>query len=61
MFMTKDLDARGPSGRTEQIIPKIREAFGDDMTLYSDANGYYPALGPHRPRIAEKRLSKVLL
>ena len=41
MFMTKDLDARGPSDRTEQIIPKIREAFGDDMTLYSDANGYY--------------------
>lgn len=31
----------GPSGRTEQIIPKIREAFGDDMTLYLEANGYY--------------------
>ena len=41
MFMTKDLDARGPAGRTEEIIPKIREAFGDGMTLYSDANGYY--------------------
>ena len=41
MFMTKDLDARGPIGRTERIIPLIREAFGDDMTLYSDANGYY--------------------
>lgn len=41
MFMTKDLDARGPAGRTEEIIPRIREVFGDDMTLYADANGYY--------------------
>jgi L-alanine-DL-glutamate epimerase-like enolase superfamily enzyme len=41
MFMTKDLDARGPAGRTEAIIPRIREAFGDDMALYADANGYY--------------------
>jgi L-alanine-DL-glutamate epimerase-like enolase superfamily enzyme len=41
MFMTKDLDARGPAGRTEQIIPLIRETFGDDMALYADANGYY--------------------
>ncbi len=41
MFMTKDLDARGPSGRTEAIIPLIRETFGDDMALYADANGYY--------------------
>ena len=41
MFMTKDLDAKGPVGRTEQIIPLIRETFGDDMALYSDANGYY--------------------
>jgi L-alanine-DL-glutamate epimerase-like enolase superfamily enzyme len=41
MFMTKDLDARGPVGRTEEIIPLIRETFGDDMALYADANGYY--------------------
>ncbi|MCH8216400.1 MAG: mandelate racemase/muconate lactonizing enzyme family protein [Planctomycetes bacterium] len=41
MFMTKDLDAKGPAGRTEEIIPLIREAFGDDMALYADANGYY--------------------
>lgn len=41
MFMTKDLDAKGPVGRTEQIIPLIRETFGDNMALYSDANGYY--------------------
>ncbi len=41
MFMTNDLDARGPEGRTEQIIPLIRKTFGDDMPLYADANGYY--------------------
>ncbi len=41
MFMTKDLDARGPAGRTEKIIPLIRETFGDEMALYADANGYY--------------------
>lgn len=41
MFMTKDLDATGPAGRTEQIIPLIRETFGPDMPLYADANGYY--------------------
>lgn len=41
MFMTKDLDAKGPAGRTEAIIPRIRETFGDDMALYADANGYY--------------------
>ncbi len=41
MFMTKDLDAKGPPGRTEEIIPLIRETFGPDMALYADANGYY--------------------
>jgi L-alanine-DL-glutamate epimerase-like enolase superfamily enzyme len=41
MFMTKDLDARGPTGRTEAIIPLIRETFGDEMALYADANGCY--------------------
>lgn len=41
MFMTKDLDAKGPANRTEQIIPLIRKTFGDHMALYADANGYY--------------------
>jgi len=41
MFMTNDLDAVGPEGRTEQIIPLIRKTFGDKMPLYADANGYY--------------------
>jgi len=41
MFMTKDIKAVGPQGRTEAIIPLIRKTFGDDMALYADANGFY--------------------
>ncbi|MFH1965482.1 MAG: mandelate racemase/muconate lactonizing enzyme family protein, partial [Acidobacteriota bacterium] len=43
MFMTRDHNAVGPEGRTETIIPVIRETFGDDMALYADANGFYSA------------------
>jgi L-alanine-DL-glutamate epimerase-like enolase superfamily enzyme len=41
MFMTTDIHAKGPPGRTERIIPLIRETFGDQMALYADANGFY--------------------
>ncbi len=41
MFMTKDLDAKGPENRTEKIIPLMRKTFGDQIALYADANGYY--------------------
>jgi len=41
MFMTTDIHAIGPRGRTEKIIPLIRETFGDQMALYADANGFY--------------------
>src|SRR3974390_1782066 len=41
MFMTTDIHAVGPKGRTETIIPLIRKTFGDDMALYADANGFY--------------------
>jgi YD repeat-containing protein len=30
-----------PGGRTERMIPLIRQTFGADMALYADANGYY--------------------
>jgi L-alanine-DL-glutamate epimerase-like enolase superfamily enzyme len=43
MFMTKDMNAKGPKGRTEKIIPLIRKTFGDKMALYADANGFYSA------------------
>jgi len=41
MFMTSDIDAVGPEGRTETMIPLIRQTFGDEMFLYADANGFY--------------------
>lgn len=41
MFMTTDLRAAAPAGRTEKIIPLIRETFGESMALYADANGFY--------------------
>jgi L-alanine-DL-glutamate epimerase-like enolase superfamily enzyme len=41
MFMYKDLDTVGPPGRTERMIPLIRETFGDNMALYADSNGFY--------------------
>ena len=43
MFETEDLHAEGPPGRTETMIPLVRENFGDDMVLYADANGFYSA------------------
>jgi len=41
MFMTDDINAVGPKGRTETIIPLVRKTFGDDMVLYADSNGFY--------------------
>jgi len=32
-----------PQGRTERLIPMVREAFGDDITIYADCNGSYEA------------------
>jgi L-alanine-DL-glutamate epimerase-like enolase superfamily enzyme len=43
MFMTADINAVAPKGRTEKIIPLVRETFGDRMALYADANGFYSA------------------
>jgi L-alanine-DL-glutamate epimerase-like enolase superfamily enzyme len=41
MFMTADIHAVGPAGRTEKMIPLVRKTFGDQMELYADANGFY--------------------
>ena len=41
MYMTADMYAVGPPGRTEKIIPLVRKTFGDDMALYADSNGFY--------------------
>jgi len=39
--MSKNADY--PSGRTEKLIPMVRKAFGDEMTIYADSNGSYDA------------------
>jgi L-alanine-DL-glutamate epimerase-like enolase superfamily enzyme len=41
MFGTEDMNAVGPKGRTEEIIPLVRKTFGDRMVLYADSNGFY--------------------
>lgn len=30
-----------PPGRTEKLIPLVREAFGEEMVMYADSNGSY--------------------
>ncbi|HEC41712.1 MAG TPA: mandelate racemase/muconate lactonizing enzyme family protein [Bacteroides sp.] len=37
--MSKDADY--PPGRTEELIPLVRETFGDEMVIYADSNGSY--------------------
>jgi len=38
---TKDIHYSGLPGKTEKLIPLLREAYGHDMSLYADSNGYY--------------------
>jgi L-alanine-DL-glutamate epimerase-like enolase superfamily enzyme len=40
-----------PVGRTEKLIPLMRKTFGDDITIYADANGSYN--GPEGIRIGK--------
>lgn len=42
---TKDIYYSGIPGKSEKLIPMVREYFGDNFTLYADANGYYDAEG----------------
>jgi L-alanine-DL-glutamate epimerase-like enolase superfamily enzyme len=41
MFMTADMYAVGPPGRTERMIPLVRKTFGDKVSLYADSNSFY--------------------
>ncbi len=38
---TKDIHYGGVPGKTEKLIPLVRQTYGDDMALYADSNGYY--------------------
>ena len=42
---TKDIHYGGVSGKTEKLIPLLRETYGPDMALYADSNGYYDVEG----------------
>jgi L-alanine-DL-glutamate epimerase-like enolase superfamily enzyme len=44
-FSTRDIHYGGLPGKSEKLIPMVREYFGDDMFLYADSNGYYDADG----------------
>ncbi len=39
--MSKNDDS--PPGRTEKLIPLVRQTFGEAMTIYADSNGSYDA------------------
>jgi len=38
---TKDIHYSGVPGKTEKLIPLLRQAYGNDMSLYADSNGFY--------------------
>lgn len=42
---TKDIHYPGIPGKSEQLIPLVRENYGDDWSLYSDSNGYFDVDG----------------
>ena len=42
---TKDIHYPGIPGKSEKLIPMVREHYGDDFALYADANGYYDVEG----------------
>lgn len=44
-YGTTDIHYRGIPGKSEKLIPMVREHYGDDMFLYADSNGYYDVEG----------------
>jgi L-alanine-DL-glutamate epimerase-like enolase superfamily enzyme len=40
---TTDIHYPGVPGKTEKLIPLVRNTYGDDFSLYADSNGYYNA------------------
>ena len=39
----RDIHYKGIPGKSEKLIPMVREHYGDNWSLYADANGYYDA------------------
>jgi L-alanine-DL-glutamate epimerase-like enolase superfamily enzyme len=44
-YKTTDIHYAGLPGKSEKLIPMVREHYGDDMYLYADSNGYYDVDG----------------
>lgn len=44
-YRTTDIHYPGIPGKSEKLIPMIREHYGDDWSIYSDSNGYYDVKG----------------
>jgi len=44
-YGTKDIHYPGLPGKSEKLIPMVREHFGDNMYIYADSNGYYDVDG----------------
>ena len=42
---TRDIHYGGLPGKSEKLVPIVREHFGDDFAIYADANGYYDVEG----------------
>jgi len=42
---TKDIHNPGLPGKSEKLIPMVREHFGSNWNLYADSNGYYDTEG----------------
>lgn len=42
---TTDIHYGGLPGKSEKLIPMVRQHYGDDMFLYADSNGYYDVDG----------------
>ena len=44
-YGTTDIHYPGIPGKSEKLIPMVREHYGDDMFIYADSNGYYDVEG----------------
>jgi L-alanine-DL-glutamate epimerase-like enolase superfamily enzyme len=44
-YGTKDIHYAGLPGKSEKLIPMVREHYGENMFLYADSNGYYDVEG----------------
>ena len=44
-YGTTDIHYPGIPGKSEKLIPMVRNHYGDDMYLYADSNGYYDVEG----------------